>query len=265
MDKLKKTEYTCGNDNSVLNSNVADKQKEQKEKRGKENCKNEYFGKFNQPGYTWGNANIESITNNVDNQKEPMDSVRKKNNHINNYTSALTYESTGIDSNNTYQTYQYDTNDYNNLENLDYSVINQNNTNFLDSSYEDYLGLNNYNSPNNNNSNEFDGFSLESYEQPSYTYDDCSFSSKPDKQHNYKNEPWNQEYAEVKVISDNNDEKNFGYSSNGYGYNPNDIYTKYLQHEYYGMNTYTPQDVNSNTQYNKQVYNQTYYPYNWYF
>lgn len=116
--------------------------------------------------------------------KEPMDSVRKKNNH--NCTSTLTHESTGICSNN--------------LENLTNSVINQNDTNSLDSSYKDYLWLNNDNNinlPNNNNSNEFDGFSLESYGQPSCTpladsSGEYSFSSKPDNYHNKQTDEWQQ-------------------------------------------------------------------------
>ena len=192
--KFKQQEYTWDNTNPNSNSNIVNNQKEQKEEKRKveeKKSKDEYFGKFEQSGYTWGNTNI-----GFDNQKEPMDSVRKKNNH----TSTLTHESTGIDSDNTYQTYQYDTNDYNNLENLGYSVINQNNTNFLDSSYEDYLGLNNCNNinlPNNNDSHEFDGFSLESYEQPSCTYltdgsNDCSFSSKPNNYHNKQTDKWQQ-------------------------------------------------------------------------
>ncbi len=196
-------------------------------KRINETELNKYFGKFNQPGYTWGNTDIELIMNNVDNQKEqkeerrkveekkskdeyfgklkkpgyivgshfptfeskglmydvikepmdniikgPMDSVRKKNNY--NCTSTLTHESTGTDSN---------------LENLTNSVINQNGTNSLDSSHEDYLW------PNNYNDNNFDYYSwlgseLENYyildtdQAPGIQYDhedkSCSFSSKPD-------------------------------------------------------------------------------------
>ena len=149
-------------------------------KRINETELDKYFGKFEQSGYTWGNANI-----GFDNQKEPMDSVRKKNNHI----STLTHESTGIDSNN--------------LENSGYSVINQVDTN-------SYSSNNSYDLFNNSYKE-----SLESYGQPNCQNKLANqeyakvevISSKPDKQPNYTNEPRNQEYAKVRVISDNNNEE----------------------------------------------------------
>ena len=170
-------------------------------KRINETELDKYFGKFSKPGYIVGShfPTFESEGLMYDVIKEPMDSVRKKNNNINNYT--LTYESTGIDSNN--------------LENSGYSVINQNDTNFFGNSYEDYSWLNNY---NNNNFNYYGWLGSEpgnyyisdTNQAPGIQYDhednNCSFSSKPD-----NNSYYTQTYTPQQISNNVNYHTNLKY------------------------------------------------------